>query len=108
MGGLRGGVSAVRHAGTDRLGVVRRADGAAVPAPGVPVLARERPASVVDLGLPRVSVRGAWVGPARKAAPDARGGGLLLLHRLAVLPVRTVSGVVSLGGGAFLDRVGLG
>src|SRR2546426_9211793 len=88
MGGLRGGLPAVGHAGPDRLGVVRGPDGAAVPAPGVPVLARERPASVVDWARPRVPARGAGLGPARKPRPDAGAGGRLLLHRWTVQPVR--------------------
>src|SRR5437899_12803256 len=95
MGGLRGGVPAVRHARTDRLGVVRGPDGAAVPAPGVPVLARERPASVVDWARPRVPARGAGLGPARKPPPDAGAGGGLLLHRSAGRP-----GPAAVPGGA--------
>src|SRR5947209_20448353 len=100
MGGLRGGVPAVRHARTDRLGVVRGPDGAAVPAPGVPVLARERPASVVDWGRPRVPARGAGLGPARKPPPHPRPGGGLLLHRCTVLPVSSAFFVGSLGPAA--------
>src|SRR5437588_13073858 len=88
MGAVRGGVPALRHARTDRLGVVRRPDGAAVLAPGVPVLARERSTSVVDRARTRVPARGAGLGPARKPRPDAGAGGRLLLHRGAVQPVR--------------------
>src|SRR5438128_12506910 len=100
MGGLRGGVPAVRHARTDRLGVVRGPDGAAVPAPGVPVLARERPASVVDWARPRVPARRAGLGPARKPRPDARARGRLLLHPRTGQPVRASVSVGRLAAGA--------
>src|SRR2546426_9978958 len=88
MGGLRGGVPAVRHARTDRLGVVWSPDGAALPAPRVPVLARERPASVVDRARPPVPAFRAGLGPARKPPPPSSARGRLLLHRRTAQPVR--------------------
>src|SRR5438445_10493717 len=105
MGAVRGGVPALRHARTDRLGVVRRPDGAAVLPPGVSVLARERSTSVVDRARTRVPARGAGLGPARKPRPDAGAGGRRLLHRWAGQPVRPAAGLDPLAAAAHDRRL---